>query len=178
MTTYVKRPAYESTERIVQAGRRGLIPDPDQPLIKSDADRAILPADVETVGELGEYLGRLIASFKAYDEMLAQARTLDAIEDLIISAQTEAGKGGAYIPTANPDRFIQAFFRTSTTRKAQNVTREQLFKLVWALIKDPSLWDAIPVSLFRKAGVNVDCSESSTRTVQLNDCTPSDNKKD
>ena len=83
MATYVKRPAYESTERLVQAGRRGMVPNPDQPIIKSDADKAILPADVETVGDLGEYLGRLIAAFKAYDEMLAQARTLDAIEDQI-----------------------------------------------------------------------------------------------
>lgn len=178
MTTYVKRPAYESTERLVQAGRRGMVPDPDQPIIKSDADKAILPADVETVGDLGEYLGRLIAAFKAYDEMLSQARTLDAIEDLIVSAQKTAVKGGAYIPTANPGRYIQAFFKTYTTRKARNVTREQMFRLVWALIKDPSLWDSVPVSLFKKAGVNVDCTENFARTVQLNDCTPSDNKKD
>ena len=178
MTTYVKRPAYENTERLIQAGRRGMVPDPDQPIIKSDADKAILPADVETVGDLGEYLGRLIAAFKAYDEMLAQARTLDAIEDLIVSAQKTAVKGGAYIPTSNPGRYIQAFFKTYTTRKVQNVTREQVFKLVWALIKDPSLWDSVPVSLFKKAGVNVDCSESYNRTVQLNDCTPNDNKKE
>ena len=178
MTTFVKRPSYENTERLVQAGRRGMVPDPDQPIIKSDADKAILPADVETVGDLGEYLGRLIASFKAFDAMLGQARTLDAIEDLIVSAQRTAVKGGAYIPTANPDRYIQAFFKTYTTRKAQNVTREQMFRLLWALIKNPSLWDSVPVSLFKKAGVNVDCSESYNRTVQLNDCTPNDNRKD
>lgn len=176
MTTFVKRPSYESTERIVQAGRRGMVPDPDQPIIKSDADKAILPADVETVGDLGEYLGRLIAAFKAYDEMLSQARTLDAIEDLINSTQEE--KGGAYIPTSNPERFIQAFFKVYTTRKAQNVTREQLFKLLWALIKNPNLWDQIPVSLFKKAGINVNCTESYSKTVQFNDCTPTHNKKD
>lgn len=176
MTTFVKRPSYENSERLVQAGRRGMVPDPDQPIIKSDADKAILPADVETVGDLGEYLGRLIAAFKAYDEMLAQARTLDVIEDLINSTQEETG--GAYIPTANPGRFIQAFFRTTTTRKAHGVTREQLFRLMWALLKNPSMWDSIPVSLFKKAGVNVDCTENYNRTVQLNDCTPNDNKKD
>lgn len=176
MTTFVKRPSYENSERLIQAGRRGMVPDADQPIIKSDADKAILPADVETVGDLGEYLGRLIASFKAFDAMLGQARTLDVIEDLINSTQED--RGGAYIPTANPERFIQAFFRTTTTRKAHDVTREQMFKLVWALIKNPSLWDSVPVSLFKKAGVNVDCSESYNRTVQLNDCTPSDNKKE
>lgn len=178
MTTFVKRPSYENSERLIQAGRRGMVPDADQPIIKSDADKAILPADVETVGDLGEYLGRLIAAFKAYDEMLSQARTLDAIEDLIVSAQRTAVKGGAYIPTSNPDRYIQAFFKTYTTRKVQNVTREQMFKLVWALIKNPSLWDSVPVSLFKKAGVNVDCTETYARTVQLNDCTPSNNKKE
>lgn len=175
MTTFVKRPSYENSERLVQAGRRGMVPDPDQPITKSDADKAILPADVETVGDLGEYLGRLIAAFKAFDSMLGQARTLDVIEDLINSTQED--RGGAYIPTANPERFIQAFFRTTTTRKAHDVTREQLFKLMWALLKNPSLWDSIPVSLFKKAGVTVDCSEHYTRSVQFNDCTPDDNRK-
>ena len=176
MTTYVKRPSYESTERIVQAGRRGLVPDPDQPIIKSDADKAILPADVETVQELGDYLAGLIASFKAFDAMLGQTRALDVIEDLINSTQEE--RGGAYIPTSNPGRFIQVFFKVYTTRKAQNVTREQLFKLLWVLIKNPNLWDQIPVSLFKKAGINVNCTESYSRTVQYNDCTPNGNKKE
>lgn len=176
MTTFVKRPSYESTERIVQAGRRGMVPDADQPIIKSDADKAILPADVETVGDLGDYLARIIASMKAFDSLVDETRTLDVIADLIEGTQEE--KGGAYIPTSNPERFIQAFFKVYTTRKAQNVTREQLFKLVWALIKNPNLWDQIPVSLFKKAGINVNCTESYSRTVQFNDCTPTHNKKD